>query len=312
MNDLVTALGKSQNSRKSSNADEGIVVAALKKFPPMSEEQFAKWSELLVQKTGMHLPDKRMSFLVTNLGIRMRALGFDDYEKYYDHLLSGRAGAIEWDKLVHYLTVHETRFLRNEYTLALIREHYLPKAKSKCAGRDNKQPSSIHIWSVGCSTGEEPYSVAMAIDDHMTRLGCEFYMGVIASDISRSALSFGRAGIYTREQIKYIEPEWKRRYFNVLPDGRYQVNEDLRQRVCFNHLNVLNLESAPIGAMDIIVCQNLLIYYQREQREKIVSQLVERLTPGGLLILGVGELINWNHPDVEKVNYANTLAFRHH
>ena len=276
-------------------------------FPEMDDQQFQQWSELLEQRTGMKLPDNRRSFLVTNLGIRMRELGYTNYQNYYDLLHSGSGGHVEWDKLVHYLTVHETRFLRHEDTLALICEKYLPRSSFEI----KEEPVTVHIWSVGCSTGEEPYSMAMAVDDHLRKLGCEFYLGVIASDISRGAIAIGRAGIYNKKQLQSIEPEWLKTYFEKLPDGRYQVVPELRQRVCFNQLNVVDMERAPMGAMDIIVCQNLLIYYDRARREQIVNNFVEHLTPGGILVLGVGELVNWSHPKLERLNYANTLAFRH-
>ncbi|NOZ52680.1 MAG: protein-glutamate O-methyltransferase CheR [Gammaproteobacteria bacterium] len=281
--------------------------SALKLFPEMGKYQFEQWVDLLEKRTGMRLPYNRRSFLVTNLSIRMRQLGFGDYQDYYDHLHSGRDGHVEWDKLVHYLTVHETRFLRHEESLALIRDCYLPQSPSETRGR----PTTIHVWSVGCSTGEEPYSVAMTIDDQMRKVGHEFYLGVIASDISRSAIAVGRAGFYSKNQVKAITPEWLSRYFVTLPDGRYQVAQELRQRVCFNHVNVVDMEESTIGAMDIIVCQNLLIYYDKERRIDIVNKFVDHLTPGGILVLGVGELINWSHPDMKRLNYANTLAFRH-
>lgn len=276
-------------------------------FPEMDEEQFQQWTELLESRTGMRLPDNRRSFLVTNLGIRMRELGYSNFRDYYEHLHSGRGGHIEWDKLVHYLTVHETRFLRHQDTNALICEKYLPRNKFEI----KEEPVTVHIWSVGCSTGEEPYGIAMAVDSHLKKLGCEFYIGVIASDISRNAIAIGRAGIYNQNQLKDIEPDWLRNYFEKLPDGRFQVTPKLKQRVCFNQLNAVEMTKAPIGAMDIIVCQNLLIYYDRERREQIASNFVEHLTPGGLLVLGVGELVNWSHPKLERLHYANTLAYRH-
>jgi len=281
--------------------------SALKPFPEMGKHQFEQWVALLENRTGMRLPSNRRSFLVTNLSIRMRQLGFGDYQEYYDHLHSGRGGHVEWDKLVHYLTVHETRFLRHEDSLALIRDCYLPKSPLK----PKERPTTVHVWSVGCSTGEEPYSIAMAVDDQMRKIGREFYLGVIASDISRSAIAVGRAGVYSKNQVKSIGPEWLSKYFVKLPDGRYQVVQELRQRVCFNHVNVVDMDESSIGAMDVIMCQNLLIYYDRERRVEIVNKFVDHLTPGGILILGVGELINWSHPDMTRLNYANTLAFRH-
>ena len=275
-------------------------------FPEMNDQQFQQWTELLEARTGMRIPDNRRSFLVTNLGIRMRKLGFSSYEDYYKLLHSGRSGHIEWDKLIHYLTVHETRFLRHQDTNALICEKYLPRSKFEI----KEEPLTIHIWSVGCSTGEEPYGIAMAVDSHLKKLGCEYYIGVIGSDISRSAIAVGRAGIYTKQQLKNIDPDWLASYFEKLPDGRYQVTPKLKQRVCFNQLNAVDMKKVPMGAMDIIVCQNLLIYYDRERREQIASNFVEHLTPGGLLVLGVGELVNWSHPKLERLHYPNTLAFR--
>ena len=286
----------------------GFEELAVKRLPEMGREQFQQWATLLKERTGMRFPDNRISFLVTNLGMRMRHLGIGDYQAYYGYVQNGREAMIEWDKLVHYLTVHETRFLRNESVLAMIREQYLPDALSES---EAVAPTTIDVWSVGCSTGEEPYSVAMAIDDFMCHRGGDYYLGITASDISRDALAVGRKGIYSRKQIKEIEPDWLDRYFTITDDDKFQVHDALRKRVCFNHLNILDVGKMPIGKMNIITCQNLLIYFDKEQRIEIANTLVEHLLPGGLLILGVGELLQWDNPLVERYPHKNTLAFRH-
>jgi chemotaxis methyl-accepting protein methylase len=285
----------------------GFEELAVKRFPRMSREEFQQWAALLKDRTGMRLPDNRISFLVTNLGMRMRQLGISDYQAYYDYVQHGREAMIEWDRLVHHLTVHETRFLRNESVLEMIREQFLPES----IGESEAKPVKINVWSVGCSTGEEPYSVAMAIDDYMSQKGDDYYLGVTASDISRDALAIGRKGIYSRKQIREIEPDWLDKYFTVVEDDKFQVHEALRKRVCFNYLNILDVGKAPIGKMKIITCQNLLIYFDKEQRIEIANTLVEHLLPGGLLILGVGELLHWDNPNVERYPHANTLAFKH-
>ncbi|NOX75013.1 MAG: protein-glutamate O-methyltransferase CheR [Gammaproteobacteria bacterium] len=284
----------------------GLVDFAIEHLPKMEREQFLLWAELLKKRTGMRFPDNRISFLVTNLGMRMRALGINDYQRYFDYVQNGRQGIIEWDRLIHHLTVHETRFLRHENTLALITQHYLPTSKEQCPAT----PVSIHTWSVGCSTGEEPYGIAMAIDDHMNTLGCEYYLGVTASDISRDAITQGQVGIYNSQKIKKIGAGWQDKYFEPTRDGRFQVIEQLRKRVCFNQLNILDIGDAPIGKMDIITCHNLLIYFDQEQRVQIANTLADHLLPGGLLMLGVGELLNWTHPHMERFHFANTLAFQ--
>lgn len=285
----------------------GLDELLIKPLPEMDAAQFEQWAALLKQRTGMRLPDKRMSFLVTNLGMRMRELGIEDFQSYYDYVTSGREGAVEWGHLVHHLTVHETRFLRHESVLALIVEHCLPASPAHCPA----EPLAIDVWSVGCSTGQEPYSVAMAIDDRMRQLGAPYFLGVMASDISRAALATGRSGCYSRQQVRDIGPRWLRNYFRETDDGRFQVIDELRNRVCFNHMNILQVGDAPIGDMDIILCLNLLIYFDREQRIQIANTLADHLRPGGMLILGVGELLNWEHPRMKRFPYANTLAFQH-
>ncbi len=275
-------------------------------LPEMDEQQFAQWSDLLEEKTGMRLPDNRMSFLVTNLGMRMRKLGIGDYQQYYEHVQSGQSGKVEWDQLIHHLTVHETRFLRHAGTLALIEKMCLPQKPAA----NRAKPITISVWSVGCSTGEEPYSIAMAIDCHLMKLRYDYYLGVIASDISRSALAVGRKGIYKKHNLNNMRPSWQDIYFDKLGDNVFQVSRELRQRVCFNYLNILDIGNTPIGNMDIVVCQNLLIYYDQSRRQKIVNTLADYLAPGGTLILAVGEILNWKHPDMERIAFPNTLAYR--
>lgn len=277
-----------------------------KTTPEMDKLQFMQWAALLEARTGMSLPENRISFLATNLGHRMRELGINSYQKYYELVQNGVGATVEWNQLIHHLTVHETRFIRHEESLSLICEHVLPQ--------DNRfhrnKPLTTNVWSVGCSTGQEPYSIAMAIDEHLGRLGINYYLGIVASDISRDSLSEGRSGIYSGHQLRLLEPTRRDKYFTRLQDDQYQVVPELRNRVCFNQVNVLDMGKTPIGKMDVIMCQNLLIYYDQARRKKIVDTLVGYLAPGGMLILGVGEIIHWSHPEVERFAYANTLAYK--
>lgn len=253
----------------------------------------------------MRLPESRASFLTTNIKLRMHELGFHDYQTYYDHILSGSRGKVEWDQLVDRLTVHETRFLRHSATFDLICQQCLPSKKPAIV----RNPPTVNVWSVGCSSGEEPYSLAMAIDDHFAKLSYEYYLGIIASDISRKSLAQGREGKYAYEQLKTLNPGWLARYFDKTVEGKFQVKSKLRQRVCFNQLNILDIGNTPIGHMDVIICQNVLIYYDQEKRMEIVNTLVDYLSPKGVLALAVGEMLNWTHPALERIAFTNTLAF---
>jgi len=294
-----------QMSNQSHDKKPGINPSLAQRFNEMDDAQFQQWCDLLEQRTGMRLAQKRRSFLVTSLGMRMRALGYSDFQQYYEHVLSGRNGSVEWDQLIHHLTVHETRFFRHQESLDLIRRHCLPQS----ANADDK-PFTINIWSVGCSSGEEPYSIAMTIDSHMRALQSECYMGILASDISRDAMAKGRKGIYSKRQYDKLQHPWQKAYFKQIDGTHYQISDELRQRICFNQVNILDLGKTPIGSMDVIICQNVLIYYERTKRLEIANNLANYLAPGGMFLFAVGELLAWEHPDMERFQFPNTLAYR--
>ena len=274
--------------------------------PAMDDLLFQQWVELLEKRTGIALPQSRKTFLLTNLHARMRELGCNDYQKYFHLVTDGSRGQVEWEILIDKLTVHETRFFRDSHALDLIRESFLPALVAK-----KTTPYTVHAWSVGCATGEEPYSLAMLMEEFF-KDHANFYFGVTASDVSRASLQTGRNAIYHVRRIKNVPKPIADAYLTFVDDEHVQVEPQLRQKVCFTHLNLLALESLPIGMMDLILCQNVLIYFKRDLRNAILNQLVKRLKPGGMIVLGAGEVFGWAHPDLELVNYESTLAFQRH
>jgi chemotaxis protein methyltransferase CheR/type IV pilus assembly protein PilK len=274
-------------------------------LPDLDDAQFQRWNTLLRERTGMFLPQERRSFLTTNIGIRMREIGCSNFADYYSYVTGGPKGAIEWTTLVDRLTVHETRFFRHKNSIKLLLEYFLPDCFE-----GNRSPDALYIWSVGCATGEEPYTLAMIVDHYIKQRGVSCLLGVTASDISIASLATGRRGIYERRKLTEVDPEILDKYTTRLDDRFYQVNEDIRRRVCFAYLNVMEMEKAPIGKMDIIFCQNLLIYFDHEQRMQIASSLADHLAPDGLLVFGSGELLRWEHPGLMRMPYNDTLAYR--
>jgi chemotaxis protein methyltransferase CheR/type IV pilus assembly protein PilK len=172
------------------------------------------------------------------------------------------------------------------------------------------KPYSLNVWSVGCSTGEEPYSIAMTVDKHMRSLNYDCYLAILASDISRDALAKGREGIYSKRQYDKLQQPWQQAYFTQIDEQRFQVKEELRQRICFNQVNILDLGKTPIGSMDVIICQNVLIYYDRAKRLEIVNELAKYLAPGGLIIFAVGEMLGWDHSEMTRFQFPDTLAYK--
>ncbi len=273
----------------------------------MDQVQLAMWTELLEKRTGISLAENRKSFLLTSLSTRMRELGYDCYDDYFKFLIDGRRGAVEWEILVDRLTVHESRFYRDERALALVRDKFLPE---QCNTTDTAEQKNINIWSLGCATGEEAYSLAMLVDGFMQRNNQNCYYSITASDISSAALSTAREGSYHINRLKNIPTNLLNLFFKRTDENHYQISEKLRERVCFARMNILHLSRVKLGMMDLIYCQNVLIYFKRRYRKMILDHLVKHLRPGGLLILGAGEISAWKHKDMEVVNYTGTLAFK--
>lgn len=273
--------------------------------PEMDDAQFQLWVVLLEARTGITLPVSRKTFLVTNLHTRMREVGVSDYQSYYDMVTDGSRGQVEWEVLVDKLTVHETRFFRDNHALDLIRESSLEPLLQQ----QHTEPYTVHAWSVGCATGEEPYSLAMLMD-HLFTQDDNLYYGVTASDISRAALHTGRNAIYHVRRTTNVPAEMAEKYLSPVDAEHVQVNERLRNKVCFTQTNLLELADQPFGEMDIILCQNVLIYFKHEMRDRILMQLVTKLKPNGLLVLGAGEVFSWSHPQLEIIKHELTLAYR--
>ncbi|GLZ85153.1 methyltransferase PilK [Metapseudomonas resinovorans] len=277
-------------------------VWALKPLADMTTAEFHDWQKLLEERTGVVVSDQRRSFLQTNLSARMRELGVQDYASYYRQVTDGPRGAVEWSTLLDRLTVQETRFFRHPASFELLADYLRGRIEGGLT-------RPLEIWSVGCSSGEEPYSLAMVAAEALGGTEQPDYFGVTGTDISLNALAKAREGLYGARRLEQLEQALTERYFQAQDDGRYKIVPSLAARVCCARLNVLELAKAPMSGMDVIFCQNLLIYFRRWRRREILNRLAERLAPGGLMVLGVGEVVGWQHPDLEPVANEQVLAF---
>ena len=271
----------------------------------MSEQQFDLWAGLLEDRTGMTLPLQRKSFLVTSLSLRMQEIACATFEDYYQILHSGANGEVEWKYLIDRLTVHETRFFRHLDSLRLVQEYAHRKSPDPKTGH-----ITVQILSAGCSTGEESYSLAISLDQVRCRSANPFYFGVMGTDISVPSINIARTGEYNAFRLRGLPDDIRAEYFQSTDGKKFQVNEELRKRVCFTPMNILAIPHSTLGKMDIIYCQNLLIYFERGRRYEIVDSLAKLLHPGGLLILGSGELLEWGHPLMKKIHRPSTLVYR--
>lgn len=270
------------------------------RVPEMSLSMFTQWQALLETRIGMQLTVQRKPFLETHLTMRMREIGCADYADYYQFVMDGPRGAVEWTALVDHLTVQETSFFRHADSYAVVRKYLRQRIKQP-------HTKAVEFWSVGCSSGEEAYSLAIVAEEELVPQG--YYYGITGTDVSLAVLAKAKKGIYSEKKLDFVTPHQKSTFFEKQGERQYVIKPTIKQRVCFAQLNVLNLNQSPMRGMDVIFCQNMLIYFRRWRRKEIVNRLVERLSPGGLLVLGLGELTDWKHPELEKFNDNKTLAF---
>ncbi|MFK7955897.1 MAG: protein-glutamate O-methyltransferase CheR [Lysobacterales bacterium] len=280
----------------------------------MNDADFSRWVRLLEQKTGVVVPPSRRQFLETNLRLRLAELKLTRLDQYFEDRLTGPSGAREWAVLVDRLTVHETRFFRHPPSLALLRENILPSFVARSQGQQE-----FHAWSVGCSTGEESYSLSMIIDEYARRATHPFRYAVTGSDVSSPSLKVAEAATYAVDRCHEI-PEIYRAYCRhqgsapvgsaTKGDEEFVIADDLRQRTRFAQLNMMDISRQPMSGLELIFCQNVLIYFPRQRREAFLDRLVQCLRPGGCLIIGPGEVTRWRNSQVVRIEDKRALAFR--
>ncbi len=269
----------------------------------MDDVQFRQWAALLERRTGMLLSPERRSFLQTGVATRMRELDFSDYQAYFELVSDRRRGALEWITLVDRLTIHETRFFRNPGAYDVVTD-YLDERRDRFGdGRP------CDAWSVGCSSGEEPYSLAMVLHECLGDTPRAAGFTVTGTDISLPILGQARQGIYTARKVEQVDAVRRRKFFIDIGERCYQVVPELRKRVCFAQVNVLELDRAPIQGLQIIFCHNLLIYFRRWLRREILNQLTAKLNRGGLLVIGAGDATGWKHDDLEALPERSVQAY---
>jgi len=276
---------------------------SLQSVPEFTDAQYGRWCELLEQRIGMQVAQHQRSFLQIQIARRMKELGYQEFDDYYDYVTGGIRGAMEWRQLIDRLVVRETSFFREPDSIEFVSQLLQHRIRERELG------SGFDIWSLGCATGEEPYSLAMTLNDCFSSKGLKPQFSITASDISQQAVQSAREGVYSSRKLERVPKEHRLRYFREAEPGFAQVDASIRDRICFAWANLLELPKMPVVPMDVIYCQNVMIYFKRERRKAIVNELVTRLRPNGVLIIGMGELVDWSHPLIRRVRDDRVQAY---
>jgi len=227
--------------------------------------------------------------VTSRLAKRLRQLKLPDYREYCQ-LLRTPAGEEELRFLIDRISTNHTHFFREIKHFDFLREKVLPAWRTQTAVK----PEVFRIWSAACSSGDEPYSLAIHLAENLAPAESESWE-IEASDISTRVLDLARQGIYEADRLREVKNEWLRRYFQKGVrnwEGQFRIREELRRRVHFHHLNLLENNYPFTKPFRVILCRNVMIYFDRPTQESLVGYLVERLIPGGLLMVGHSESLN--------------------
>lgn len=263
------------------------------------------WRDLIGRRSGVALRDAQVSVLTALVQERMRARRLTTASAYYDLLQTEPDGGPEWTELMDRLISHETSFFRHMPSFEAIRTSVVPELRA----RSHVGANTLTFWSAGCSTGQEAYSLAMAVMDGAAAAGPFTVWGV---DISRKAIETARRGRYHERMMTAIPAAYRQRFFRPIDQRgprEYEVGDDLRNRVRFVAANLYGACSMFLS-YDVIVCQNVLIYFVQDAIPNLVAMLAARLNPGGYLLLGPGEWPADCPAGLEAINVNGVRAFR--
>lgn len=270
---------------------------------PMSPEEFRLLRDLVYGYCGNTFKDDVKYLFERRLGARVRFLELKNYNDYYRYLRYNPNRRQELEAVVELLTTNETYFFREEYQLKALSEEILPEIIDR-----HYRDRHLRIWSAGCSTGEEAYTVAMLVLE-----SCEldnWKIEIFGNDISRKVLQTARKGVYRKSSFRTINEYYKKKYFTECGDT-YRINDNLRTITNFGQLNLLDDQMLQLlSKVDLILCRNVLIYFDTLARQKVVGTFYDKLYNHGYLLLGHSESLMNISTDFELVYLKNDMVYR--
>ncbi len=264
---------------------------------PMSDEDFRLIRDLVYSHCGLFFDNDSKYLLEKRLGKRLSLHNLGGYREYYHLLRYNRVRDQELSDIMDILTTNETYFFREAFQLKAFTDEIMPEL---IAGKEKKGERTLRIWSAGCSSGEEPYTIAMLL----LELGCcrGWRVEIIGTDISHRVLQLARRGVYGKSSFRVTDEAYIRKYFRE-EDGNLKVVDAVKELVTVSHLNLFDQNRlALLGRMDVIFCRNVIIYFDQPAKNKVVETFYRMLRESGFLLLGHSESL---------MNISTAFTLRH-
>ncbi|MGH7888341.1 MAG: CheR family methyltransferase [Candidatus Binatia bacterium] len=263
-------------------------IAALK---PITEPEFSRFQKLIYRTAGIHLAPHKKTLLEARLGKHIRQLGLDSFDAYYKHVVAADRGD-ELIRMLDHVSTNETHFFREPRQFEFLEKKLFEEWRTAAAA--GLKPKRIRLWSAGCSSGEEPYSIAMLLLDHFPRhSGWE--LKILATDLSTRILDKAQAAVWPIVKAQEIPEKFLPQYMlrgTGSQDGKMKAGAEIRSLIQFERLNLNDQRYPLIGRFDAIFCRNVLIYFDNPSRTRVIERLIDRLAPDGYLFVGHAESLS--------------------
>ncbi len=246
----------------------------------LRDEEFAAIRALVRQHTGISLSPAKRELVYSRLVRRLRKLGLPSFSAYLSRLEAG--DPVEFEEFTNALTTNLTAFFRESHHFDFLANTVLPALAER-----NAATRRIRIWSAGCSTGEEPYSIAMTLLENTANLR-GWDIRVLATDLDSNVVAHAANGLYREERFEKMPAARRQRWFTALPDGQWQAKRELQDMVRFKGLNLMN-DWPMRGQFDVIFCRNVVIYFDKETQRTLFSRMARLQRPGDWLLIGHSE-----------------------
>lgn len=270
----------------------------------LSDELYIQFRDLLLSRSGLYYPERKRADLAHGLALALNATCYSSLSDLY---VAAVAGGGAWDALMAQLTVGETYFFRNSAQFDALRRHIIPEIIAR-----RTAVHGLRIWSAGCSSGEEPYSVAMLLQELLPK-DDTWQVSILATDINHQALNRAREALYGEWSFRETPAELRARFF-IQEGARWRLSPQIRRMVTFAHLNLAEAVYPAITngtcALDIIFCRNVTIYFDEATTRQIVERFYNALSPGGWLIVGHAEPQASIYKQFEVHNFPDTIVYR--
>ncbi|MBU0517730.1 protein-glutamate O-methyltransferase CheR [bacterium] len=265
-----------------------IEVRSVSELIPISDREFRLLTDLIYQRFGINLDDQKRSLVVGRLNKVLRKLGFTNFQDYHHYLMTDKTGEAQ-DTLINRISTNHTFFWREHDHFELLRDKVLPEVTQFLKSTNRRD---LKIWCPGCSSGEEPYMLAMLAAEHFGKELGMWDVGILATDISACVLNRATEAVYSEENVSHLPIIYKRKYMLKQPDHTWRVSDKIRKMVMFRRLNLMR-DSYPFKKkFRLIFCRNVMIYFDRETREALVGRFSQYMEEDGYLFIGHSESLS--------------------